>query len=432
MKTQKTRQNGARAIAGWLTIVCCVVAIGCVRPPVAGEQDTTQTESDFTGVTADVTTADTGALDMAGPDLLDGSPDSEGPAPTVSYRNEIYPILETQCLDCHKNGNGKLTLSGLPREDWEWIHDKELVVPGKPEESLLLHKGNGEGHFGGDLLDDDASQLVALWITQGAVDDGPSSGQDADDGQDQQLEVEDPIDVVTQDQENAPDTEVTDASQDVGNAPDTEVSEVLETVSPDVPPVEPKENGSVCQSNAGCKSGHCNDEKICSECTADAHCAGPTKTHCLTNSALVVYYICVECASNDNCPESKPTCLDQSWGEAAWTCAECTSKDESACTDTYCDTAALTCLPPQANNKPCKTGKGCTSGFCCKGSCKYCCTDGDCDVNNDPGKYYCSSLTNGGTCHKRMGDGPECYRNYQCLSNSCIDDPDEYYSGICE
>jgi len=81
----------------------------------------------------------------------------------VSFSQDVLPIFQEFAASCHG------TSGGLSLESYEGV--MKVVVAGKPEESLLWKRLNGQG---GPImppsgkLSDDLLQLIYLWIQQGA------------------------------------------------------------------------------------------------------------------------------------------------------------------------------------------------------------------------------------------------------------------------
>ena len=93
------------------------------------------------------------------------------------FRAEVEPILRDRCLECHSHAGGKmkggLTLDA--RSGWEQGGDGgAAVVPGKPEESLLMRmvRWEDEDHQmppGGKLPEEEIA-VLERWVREGAVD----------------------------------------------------------------------------------------------------------------------------------------------------------------------------------------------------------------------------------------------------------------------
>lgn len=105
----------------------------------------------------------------------------------VSYKTQIQPLLNAQCVFCHVTGaeNGGLNLGGKAAYkglvDAPSTESKLLrVAPGKPEESYLMHKlkgthlsvgGSGDPMPKTDpprLLEASQIEMFRKWIAQGA------------------------------------------------------------------------------------------------------------------------------------------------------------------------------------------------------------------------------------------------------------------------
>ena len=59
---------------------------------------------------------------------------------TAFFEKEIVPILERRCFECHSHASGKAK-GGLvwdSRVGWEKGGSQPAIVPGKPEESLMV------------------------------------------------------------------------------------------------------------------------------------------------------------------------------------------------------------------------------------------------------------------------------------------------------
>jgi mono/diheme cytochrome c family protein len=108
----------------------------------------------------------------------------------ISYKNQIQPIFNAQCVFCHVTGaeNGGLNLArslsynnlvSAPSSESKLLR----VVPGKPEDSYLMHKLQGTqlsvGGIGDAMprtdpprrLDPAQLELIRNWILQGAPKD---------------------------------------------------------------------------------------------------------------------------------------------------------------------------------------------------------------------------------------------------------------------
>ena len=117
------------------------------------------------------------------------------PPPTGTW-SEIYPAIfpqttKAQCNFCHglppnEKSNGSLSVGADKESAYQSLvgktaaglrcAGKQLVVPGKPDESLLLSKVTSPpcgDHMplGGSPLTDDQVEMIRTWIAAGAKDD---------------------------------------------------------------------------------------------------------------------------------------------------------------------------------------------------------------------------------------------------------------------
>jgi len=121
--------------------------------------------------------ASVGELPVVKPEFSKGSE-------TVSFKNDIAPLLLTHCASCHGLGrrpSGRFdltTFAGMLRGG----DNGPAVLPGNPTESYIVKKllGTGGGQrmpANGDPFDDAQMELMAQWITEGATFDGLSFDQ---------------------------------------------------------------------------------------------------------------------------------------------------------------------------------------------------------------------------------------------------------------
>lgn len=99
------------------------------------------------------------------------------PGKSISFTKDVAPILVENCLGCHnaKDKKGKYDMS-----TYELLFkrgkDEEVLVPGKPDESLLLQLISGEQEPSmpkdAELLDKAVVGKVEQWIKEGATFDG--------------------------------------------------------------------------------------------------------------------------------------------------------------------------------------------------------------------------------------------------------------------
>lgn len=91
---------------------------------------------------------------------------------TVSFTNDIAPILESRCLSCH---GGERTQEGLSVKTYADImagsSNGPVVVPGDAANSLLAELvANQKMPKRGPKLTPAQVQLITDWVNQGALD----------------------------------------------------------------------------------------------------------------------------------------------------------------------------------------------------------------------------------------------------------------------
>jgi len=94
------------------------------------------------------------------------------PDSNISYLNDIRPILEVKCVNCHGPGRteGSVNLS-----EWTYFVDGSIVVPYSPETSSLVWVIEEQGtysHLGKDKylpFTSEQRRGTKTWIAEGAV-----------------------------------------------------------------------------------------------------------------------------------------------------------------------------------------------------------------------------------------------------------------------
>jgi nitrate/TMAO reductase-like tetraheme cytochrome c subunit len=105
--------------------------------------------------------------------LLDQLPPTPTPMPTpaegpLTYDGSIGPLLQARCGACHSPSGG---IQGLDLTTYQGIMtgsvNGKVVVPGNPDESMIVQKQSGDQpHFG--QLNPQELELVVKWIEAGA------------------------------------------------------------------------------------------------------------------------------------------------------------------------------------------------------------------------------------------------------------------------
>ena len=94
--------------------------------------------------------------------------DGAVPVDDPVFENDVYPILEVRCDDCHSQGKeaaaSRFLLTKNAKADRAMV--LALISPGDPDNSLLLQRGLGEQHSGGQRLTpgDPEEETIRSWI----------------------------------------------------------------------------------------------------------------------------------------------------------------------------------------------------------------------------------------------------------------------------
>ncbi len=98
----------------------------------------------------------------------------------VSFANDVKPIIDENCLECH---NSEAKMGNLNFEDYEALMNSRylnrtqpLVISGDPMQSRLYLVTHSENpmirmppeNFGYDKLSDDEIKTIKVWISEGA------------------------------------------------------------------------------------------------------------------------------------------------------------------------------------------------------------------------------------------------------------------------
>src|SRR5690606_21039388 len=104
--------------------------------------------------------------------------DEEAPAVRVSYARDIQPILADNCLTCH-GLDASSRQADLRLDTQQGQLDSGAVVPGQPDESLLIARIESDDPemlmpppSSKRTLTPQQKQLLRDWIEQGAVVEG--------------------------------------------------------------------------------------------------------------------------------------------------------------------------------------------------------------------------------------------------------------------
>jgi WD40 repeat protein/mono/diheme cytochrome c family protein len=125
------------------------------------------------------------AVGIFQPGLLWAADEQPGDAAAaVSYHKQVLPILQARCQGCHQpaKASGDYLMTDFARLIGGGESEEKAVVPGKPDESYLIHQitpedGSASMPPKGDPLSAVEIELIRKWIEQGANDDSPGSGR---------------------------------------------------------------------------------------------------------------------------------------------------------------------------------------------------------------------------------------------------------------
>ena len=100
--------------------------------------------------------------------------------PQISFRNDVYPVLEENCKDCHTPPRGKgYRTSGLDMKNFDSLMKGTVygpvIIPGNSNRSILnmLVERRADTsmrmpHNEDESLTDEEIRILHLWVSQGA------------------------------------------------------------------------------------------------------------------------------------------------------------------------------------------------------------------------------------------------------------------------
>lgn len=98
--------------------------------------------------------------------------------PTISYQNDVYPILKANCMECHIGDGEGIKKSGLDMENYETLMKGTkfgpVIVPGQSVSSTLARLLQGKADPTINMphnrapLPEDKAKIIVKWIDQGA------------------------------------------------------------------------------------------------------------------------------------------------------------------------------------------------------------------------------------------------------------------------
>lgn len=174
-----------------IKVVVVLLIIGvvsaCGSQPIAATATSQPTEAIASAISSPMGTETSTGLpistDMAIPAFTDTAqateppvatqPDGQSPqVATVSFANDVLPIIQGRCINCH---GGEQTEEGLVMLTYADImagsDNGPVVIPGDAEHSLLAELvSTQEMPKRGPKLTPPQVQLIMDWINQGALD----------------------------------------------------------------------------------------------------------------------------------------------------------------------------------------------------------------------------------------------------------------------
>jgi uncharacterized membrane protein len=115
--------------------------------------------------------------DTEGKDIIAISDFTQEEADAVSFVNDVYPIFEEACIECHRPGDldsglDMTTIAGLLEGGDKY---GPAIVPGEPDKSttVLYSRGLLQPRMPKDEwpLDEEQIHIIRMWIAAGANDD---------------------------------------------------------------------------------------------------------------------------------------------------------------------------------------------------------------------------------------------------------------------
>ncbi len=98
------------------------------------------------------------------------------PTATVSFRQDVNPILEQHCVSCHTEGGPGFRKTGLRLDSYEHLMAGRVITPGDTSKSPLLafiHPSSDPGRsmpLNAPKLAKHEVDLISAWVAQGAKD----------------------------------------------------------------------------------------------------------------------------------------------------------------------------------------------------------------------------------------------------------------------
>jgi mono/diheme cytochrome c family protein len=150
-----------------LVVSLALTACGSPAPAVTEASTPTEAVAESTVAPTDAPTAQA----VIEPTATTAAATEPPAAAAVSFANDILPILESRCLNCH---GGRETKEGLSVASYGALmtgsDNGPVVISGDAENSLLVQQLlNGKMPKRGPKLTPDQVQLIIDWVSAGAM-----------------------------------------------------------------------------------------------------------------------------------------------------------------------------------------------------------------------------------------------------------------------
>ena len=166
-----------------VVIVLLIIGVvsACGSQPIAASPSTSQPTEEIVPAISETSTSLPISTDTAIPAPTDTAQATEPPVvatqpavqgPTVSFANDVLPIIQSRCINCHGGEQIEEGLVMLTYADIMAGSDNgPVVIPGDAEHSLLAELvSTQEMPKRGPKLTPPQVQVIMDWINQGALD----------------------------------------------------------------------------------------------------------------------------------------------------------------------------------------------------------------------------------------------------------------------
>ena len=152
-------------ILSLLTLVVTACGASATQDTPTATQNTLASMSSTPASTLELITTPTSTEPLS--TVTPGAPGNA----SVSFSNDVMPILQSRCFNCH---GGEQTKKGLSFTSYETImagsDDGQVIIPGDANGSLLIQQLlNGKMPPRGPKLTPEQVQILIDWILAGAL-----------------------------------------------------------------------------------------------------------------------------------------------------------------------------------------------------------------------------------------------------------------------